>query len=149
MYNYRYPYYPNDESYYRQQQLISDIEKAINGQYSAISCYERLARMAPTMTEREQIQEIRQDEVRHYQQFVAIYANLTGKQPQPKIVEECPNNYLEGLEFALQDEQKTTDFYLNISDEATTPQIKRTFRRAAADEQNHAVWFLYYYVKNR
>lgn len=149
MYNYGYHYYPYNEDYYRQQQLTGDIEKAINGQYSAISCYEKLSRMAPTMAEREQILEIRQDEVKHYQQFIAIYTNLTGKQPQPQIIEECPDNYLEGLEFALQDEQKTTDFYLDISDQATTPQIRRTFRRAAADEQNHAVWFLYYYMKNK
>lgn len=27
--------------------------------------------------------------------------------------------------------------------------IKETFRRAAADEQNHAVWFLFYSMKNK
>ena len=51
------------------------------------------------------------------------------------------------MEFALKDEQQTVDFYLEISDEATNQFVKEAFQRAAADEQNHAVWFLYYFVK--
>ncbi|KYD11778.1 hypothetical protein B4119_4180 [Parageobacillus caldoxylosilyticus] len=56
---------------------------------------------------------------------------------------------MEGLEYALKDEQETVDFYLDISDETNDPYIKEVFRRAAADEQNHAVWFLYYFIKNK
>ncbi|WP_462410894.1 ferritin-like domain-containing protein [Neobacillus sp. Marseille-QA0830] len=128
-------------------QLIGDIERAINGEYSAIDCYAKLANLARNQQEREQILEIRQDEIKHYQHFVQIYQNLTGRQAQPKIIEDCPNTYVAGLEFALQDEQKTVDFYLEISDMATDPYIKEVFNRAAKDEQNHAVWFLYYFVK--
>ncbi|QGQ44444.1 ferritin-like domain-containing protein [Metabacillus sediminilitoris] len=127
--------------------LISHIEKAINGEYSAINCYSKIAELAPNEEVKKQILEIRQDETKHFQQFVQIYGNLTGRQPQPKIVEECPNSYKSCLEFALKDEQKTVDFYLDIADESTNPRIKEAFRRAAADEQNHAVWFLYYFVK--
>jgi hypothetical protein len=36
---------------------------------------------------------------------------------------------------------------MDIEDESTNPVIKESFRRAAADEQNQAVWFLYYFVK--
>ncbi|TKI89263.1 ferritin-like domain-containing protein, partial [Bacillus wiedmannii] len=57
--------------------------------------------------------------------------------------------YLQGLEFAIQDEQKTVDFYLEISDEASDAHLKELLRRIAADEQNHAVWFLYYFVKTK
>jgi rubrerythrin len=39
------------------------------------------------------------------------------------------------------------DFYLEITDYTTSSYIKEVFRRAAADEQNHAVWFLYYFSK--
>ncbi|MBK5441663.1 hypothetical protein JFU13_01025 [Peribacillus sp. TH24] len=42
--------------------------------------------------------------------------------------------------------RKQLIFYLGIADEVTNPSIKEAFRRAAADEQNHAVWFLYYLV---
>ncbi|WP_251548589.1 ferritin-like domain-containing protein [Neobacillus muris] len=130
-------------------QLITDIQHAINGEYSAIDCYAKLANLAGNQKEREQILEIRQDEIKHYQHFVQIYQNLTGSQPQPKITEDCPSTYLEGLEFALQDEQKTVDFYLDISDYVTDPMIKEVFKRAALDEQNHAVWFLFYYAKTK
>ncbi|WHY01112.1 ferritin-like domain-containing protein [Neobacillus sp. DY30] len=143
-----YPFKNNYNVNYRQtDNLVSDIERAINGEYSAIQCYANIARMAPTEQVRNQILEIRKDEQKHLQQFVQIYMSLTGRQPQPKIVEGCPNNYREGLEFALLDEQKTVDFYLDIADETNNQFIKEMFRRAAADEQNHAVWFLYYLFK--
>lgn len=127
--------------------LAADIEKAINGEYSAIKCYAKLARLAQNEEAKKRILEIRQDEMNHFQTFGQIYADLTGRQPKPKASEECPEQYIDGLEFALKDEQETVDFYLGIADEATNPSIKEAFRRAAADEQNHAVWFLYYLVK--
>ena len=37
---------PNDT------QLVNDIQKAINAEYSAIACYEKLAKMAPPKDER-------------------------------------------------------------------------------------------------
>ncbi|MFJ7724875.1 ferritin-like domain-containing protein [Neobacillus sp. NPDC097160] len=127
--------------------LVQDLEKAINGEYSAIECYARLANLAPHQKAREQILEIREDEIKHYQQFVQVYRGLTGMPPQPKIIEGCPSVYVKGLEFALEDEQKTVDFYMEIADAAKDPFIIEVFRRAAADEQNHAVWFLYYFSK--
>ncbi|WLD94242.1 ferritin-like domain-containing protein [Alkalihalobacillus sp. AL-G] len=130
---------------YRQtetQGIIEDIRNAINGEYSAIQCYQKLAQKAPNRQQREQIQEIRQDEIKHYQRFMQIYTSLTGQQPQPQITEECPDNYTEGLIASFKDEQETTDFYLEFSEQARTPYIKEVFRSAAADEQNHAVWFL-------
>jgi rubrerythrin len=139
--------YYYDNSNRQTKKLMSNIEKAINGEYSAIQCYTKLAELAPSKGVRKQILEIRQDEVKHFQQFVQIYGSLTGRQPEPKISEKCPNTYLNGVEFALKDEQQTVDFYLEISDEATNQFVKEAFQRAAADEQNHAVWFLYYFVK--
>ncbi len=143
-----YPFTNYHDALYRQTtNFVSDIEKAINGEYSAIDCYARLANLAPTQKEREQILEIRQDEIKHYQQFVQIYHSLTGKPPQPKISEECPSVYIKGLEFAIEDEQETVDFYMDIADTASDSFIKEAFRRAAVDEQNHAVWFLYFFSK--
>lgn len=145
-----YPFTNYYDALYRQTNtLVSDIEKAINGEYSAIECYARLANLARNQKEREQILEIRQDEINHYQKFVQIYHTLTGGPPQPKLNEECPNVYVKGLETALEDEQKTVDFYLEIADKATDPYVKEVFNRAAKDEQNHAVWFLYYFTKNK
>lgn len=129
--------------------LISDIAKAINGQYSAAACYEQLARMAPNDEERNQILEIRNDELRHLQVFSQFYTSLSGRKPTPHIVEECPSDYRAGLNFAFKDEQETVDFYLDIADKSPDPLIKDHFRRASADEQNHAVWFLYFLTRDQ
>lgn len=77
---YNWNYY---DSYRQNDKLIRDIEKAINGEFSAISCYAKLANMAPNAAERNQILEIRNDEIKHFHHFVQIYTNLTGQQPKP------------------------------------------------------------------
>lgn len=143
------PYYvPNNNNFYRSTldtQLLSDIQKAINAEYSAIYCYERLASMAPTQETRDKILEIQTDEKRHLEEFSRIYQNLTGRQPSYQIIEECPNNYQAGIEFAFKDEQEAVDFYLDIADRSQDVTIKDRFQRAASDEQNHAVWFLFFF----
>ncbi|TJY42269.1 ferritin-like domain-containing protein [Cohnella pontilimi] len=141
MYDYGYDFRPQADP-----TLIQNLTKAINGEYSAISCYERLARLAPNEEVRRQILEIRQDEIRHFHIFSQIYTVLTGRQPVPQITESCPAEYRAGLQFAFKDEQDTVDFYLAASDQARDPFIKESFRRIAADEQNHAVWFLYFLI---
>jgi len=130
------------------QQLLNDLTQSINGEYSAIHCYEQLAKKAPNEEERKQILEIRDDEMKHFHTFSNLYVQLTGKKPVPKIIESCPRDYCDGLQFALKDEQKTVDFYHEIADRTKNRSIRKKFRRAAVDEQNHAVWFLYYYVKH-
>lgn len=88
------------------------------------------------------ITEIREDEIRHFHEFSALYMFLIKRQPVPEISEPCPDRYREGLRFAFEDEQDTVDFYLHVADRANHPYMRHVFRRAAADEQNHAVWFL-------
>lgn len=133
----------------QENQIVSDIMKAINGEFSAVACYEQIARMSPTQEARDQILEIRQDEVRHLRVFSEIYTSLTGRQPTPQITEPCPMNFRAAVLAAFKDEQETTDFYLDIAEKTTDSYIKEQFKRAAADEQNHAVWFLYFLTQNR
>jgi rubrerythrin len=128
--------------------LLNDIQIAINAEYSAVACYEKLAKMAPTQDERDRILEIQKDEKRHLAEFSRIYTNLKGRQPSYQISEECPDNYESGIVFAFKDEQVAVDSYLDISDKAQDITIKDRFRRAASDEQNHAVWFLFFIQKN-
>lgn len=150
--HYIYNNYPFSHTYFRNTldvSLINDIQKAINGEYGAIECYEQLSRMAKSQIEKDQIPEIRQDEIRHFEEFSRIYRELTGRQPVVENIEKCPNQFKEGVEFAFRDEQETVDFYLDIADKAQNPVIKEAFRRAAADEQNHAVWFLYFLLNKQ
>ncbi|TMU87566.1 DUF2202 domain-containing protein [Bacillus sp. BHET2] len=140
------------DGYVRSQEnltLVNNLQKAINGEYSAIACYEKLAMLATSKEERERILEIRKDEKRHYKAFSDIYIHLTGVQPSPQLQEGCPDSYKKGLEFAMKDEQETVDFYYSVSDGVQETFIKDTLRRAAADEQNHAVWFLFFMIQNK
>ncbi|WP_248924176.1 ferritin-like domain-containing protein [Paenibacillus hamazuiensis] len=137
-----YPY-PAPFRYAADAGLVADIVKAINGEYSAIACYEGLSALAPGEEERNRILEIRQDEIGHFRVFNEIYYMLTGKRHEPQMTESCPSEYRAGVMFAFKDEQETVDFYHEIADKAHHPYIKEQFRRAAADEQNHAVWFLF------
>ncbi|MGE6630906.1 ferritin family protein [Bacillus sp. NPDC077027] len=140
-----YGYYYNAPYDVRQNtQLIPDLEKAINGEYSAIQCYEKLAQKAQNPEVKKTIQEIRQDEVRHYHNFTKLYYALTGKSPKPKITDPCPDDFKQGLTHAFKDEQNTVDFYLSVSDYVQDAGTKELFKRTAQDEQNHAVWFLYF-----
>jgi rubrerythrin len=148
---YYYHYAPQyNDSYHMQNdvQLVDDIQTAINAEYSVIACYEKLAKMAPTEDEKNRILEIQKDEQRHLEEFSKIYTNLTGRTPSYQIIAECPDNYRAGIEFAFKDEQETVDSYLDIADKANDLVIKERFRRAAADEQNHAVWFLFFFSKS-
>ncbi|MFY0760502.1 ferritin-like domain-containing protein [Metabacillus dongyingensis] len=137
-------------SYYRTNQAeIDQIAKALAGEYNAIQCYEQMANLAKNEEEKKQIMEIRNDEINHYQTFAAIYQSLSGMQYNPKQTEECPGDYFSALTAAFKDEQETVDFYLDIAENASSPYIRKQFKRASADEQNHAVWFLYYFIQNK
>lgn len=126
------------------KEVLNDISKAINGEYTAIYCYELLANQAPNNEIKKRILEIRSDEIRHYETFWHLYISLTGKKPSPQITKQCPADYRSGVLAAFIDEQKTVDFYHDISRNTDNPVIRDAFTRASADEQNHAVWFLYF-----
>lgn len=124
--------------------IIANIAKAINDEYSTIYCYEQLANQAPNLETKNRILEIRNDEIRHYYLFSNIYTSITGRKPSPQITEQCADNFQSGVLAAFKDEQETVDFYHEIAREANDAFIKESFQQAAADEQNHAVWFLYF-----
>ncbi|MGE7977337.1 ferritin-like domain-containing protein [Psychrobacillus sp. NPDC093200] len=125
-------------------EVLSDILKAIDGEFTAISCYELLADQASNADIKKRILEIRNDEIRHYETFWYLYISLTGKEPSPKINRQCPADYRSGILAAFIDEQETVDFYHDIARNTDNPVVRDTFTRASADEQNHAVWFLYF-----
>ena len=125
-------------------EVLNNIAKAINGEYTAISCYGLLANQAPNAEIKNRILEIRKDEIRHYETFWHLYFSLTGKQPSPQITKQCPTDYKSGVLASFMDEQETVDFYHQIARSTNNPVIKNAFTQASADEQNHAVWFLYF-----
>jgi rubrerythrin len=126
------------------KELVNDLTKTINGEYTAIYCYELLASQAPNTEVKNRILEIRNDEIRHYQMFSHLFTLLTGKQPSPQVTKQCPSDFRSGVLAAFIDEQETVDFYHEMARKTNNPLIKEPFLQASSDEQNHAVWFLYF-----
>ncbi|MED3626399.1 ferritin family protein [Bacillus subtilis] len=139
-----YSYYPYPVPYREDPVLIRNLQKAINGEFSAIQCYRKLAELAHSDEVRKQIEEIRRDEIRHLREFSTLYGSITSKHIMPKQTEECPDNFTRALDAAFKDEQETVDFYLRAAEETSNLKAKGVFTR---DEQNHAVWFLYYLME--
>ncbi|ARV44794.1 ferritin family protein [Bacillus inaquosorum] len=142
-----YSYCPYPAPYREDPVLIRNLIKAINGEFSAIQCYRKLAELTRRDEVRKQIEEIRRDEMRHLREFSTLYGAITGKHIMPKQTEECPDTFTRGLDAAFKDEQETADFYLRAAEETPNLKAKGIFTRAARDEQNHAVWFLYFLMK--
>nr|WGD89287.1 ferritin family protein [Bacillus subtilis] len=142
-----YSYYPYPVPYREDPVLIRNLQKAINGEFSAIQCYRKLAELAHSDEVRKQIEEIRRDEIRHLREFSTLYGSITSKHIMPKQTEECPDNFTRGLDAAFKDKQETVDFYLRAAEETSNLKAKGVFTRARRDEQNHAVWFLYYLME--
>lgn len=127
-----------------QYSVLNDLTKAMDGEHEAICFYEMLANMAPNASIKNRILEIRKDEIRHFQTFEHIYFCLTGCHYYPQTQPACPKNFLQGIDKAFHDEQETVDFYHSVARKVQEPCISHTFSEAASDEQNHAVWFLYF-----
>ncbi|MDG5789676.1 ferritin-like domain-containing protein [Evansella sp. AB-P1] len=126
------------------RELLSHLITVINEEYTSIYLYKQMEKNAPTIKQKEVIKEIRQDEIRHFNQFSELYYSIKGEKYEPELLRKCPSNYLESLRDAFIDEQSATDFYLALSDQSFHPQINQMFQRASADEQNHAIWLLYF-----
>lgn len=132
------------QCYMSTNELIADLTTALSGEYNAIHCYEILANQAPNQEMKNRILEIRNDEMRHYHMFAQIYYSITGAQPVSELTEECPDNFNSGVRAAFINEQETVDFYHKTARKYNNPMIKEAFTQASEDEQNHAVWFLYF-----
>ncbi|PEJ59557.1 MULTISPECIES: ferritin-like domain-containing protein [unclassified Bacillus (in: firmicutes)] len=149
MYSYQNP--NNYYDYYRQlnAELERDIEKAINLKYNAINCLAQLGQQAPNDATKVVINEIREDDVRHYEAFQQVYRILTGRTIEAKITQVCGKTFKQGIEALFIGEQYDSRFYLKIADSTTNQTVKNVFNRAAIEDGIHANWFLYFMIKTK
>ncbi|WP_051314643.1 ferritin-like domain-containing protein [Alteribacter aurantiacus] len=122
---------------------INNIARTMNIVYTSIFCLEVLAQLAPNQEERNRLLAIRVEEFRHYRMFAELYFTLTGREHSPQMMAVCPSEYKSGLREAFFNKQNNVAFYLKVAEQADVPAVRNTFRRAAWDEQNHAVWLLF------
>lgn len=122
--------------------FLESLQSIINKKYLAKYRYGKLINEARTTAEADIIRNIIVDELKHYEQMTAMYHSLTGREPNPDISREWLEEDNQVIYASFIAEQKNVPLYLNLSERAPTPLFKKQFERAAADEQNHAVWFL-------
>lgn len=135
---YDYQHGNHSDSIFRENQnLIQDINKAINNEFSAIHYYTRLAELAPNEQFRQGVLDVRQDEIRHFSRFSRSFLELTGHFPNISLKVDLPESFKKGIQHSIKDEKGTVPFYKEIASKITNPQIQNRFLRAAADEQRH------------
>lgn len=126
--------------------VLGDLGRAADEQSHAIHYYGKLIELAPDEEDRSIITEIRQDEIGHFNLFSSLYTHFSGRRP-PLTPGPEPSSLEEGVKFAIRDELNTVDFYNAAADRARDAYVQAAFRRSALDEQQHAGWFLYMWLK--
>lgn len=132
------------------REFAEEIRKAIMGEAEAISFYRRLYQMTRCEEDREIIGEITRDEERHYRTLYSLYQSLTGQRPEPERGEgEMPENYLEGLFEAVEDETEAADSYSELYVATQDLTIRDLLYEITIDELRHASLLNLLYAKHR
>ncbi|WP_027963649.1 ferritin family protein [Halalkalibacillus halophilus] len=124
--------------------LVDDLLHALTIENNAIEQYTKLADIAPNKIIQDQILLIKGAETIHYRHFSHFYTQMTGEIYTPQIPLDISTSYTESLHDAFKEKQNTVTFYYDLAERSNNPYVKEKFRRAAVDEQNHAVWLLYF-----
>ncbi|MCR4399064.1 MAG: ferritin-like domain-containing protein [Firmicutes bacterium] len=121
---------------------LAEIQRAIEGEASAIQDYSKLLCMAPSDEDRENLRAIIADETKHFLSFRALYWRLTGVCPPP-VVARPPAfaGYAEGLRESFYDELHDARFYRSIMLSTCDPGVACVFYEASTDEMMHATRF--------
>lgn len=103
--------------------------------------YHCLMELAPNETAEKMIESIRNDEIKHFKMFRAIYEELTCRPfcgiSKPEFSE--PENYCEALEKALAGELKAVEFYRRIMFGLCTRWQRDMLFEIITDELKHSV----------
>ena len=125
------------------------LEKAIRDEVEAIRLYDHLIEMAPDQFQKDVIIEIRDDEVRHLNNFQAVYCRFMGctyDYPEPQVPR--PKNYCRGLVDAFNDELEAYEFYKANYFCNRDSFVKKAYLDARLDENEHAQWFNNFIVRH-
>lgn len=147
---YKYPYsypYMYDPGLQKALQLI---RRAVAGETKDKLFYEYLISLAPNQEEKDIIAGIRDDEMKHFKMFRAIYRDITGQNPMPLGEEtyEEPASYLEGVQQALFGELGAVEMYRKIYFGLITRKHRDMLFEIITDELRHAGMYNYIYTRN-
>lgn len=122
------------------QQALEFIKEAVQGERNDELFYDQLIKLAPNREQALMITSIRDDERGHNQMFRGMYRDLTGHDVPSGHAEsyEPINNYISGLQKAIQGEWSAVEKYRKIWFGLPNGVYKDTVLGIILDELKHA-----------
>lgn len=125
------------------QRFLDHLEKIVNAEHHAIQIYGKLLELTQNKMFRNIIENIRNDEKRHFQTFSEIYTQLTHGKQAVLTDATLPKSFINGVDDSVKDELEDSKFYQDTAQVTTNEPIRRHLMNASHDEQRHATWFMY------
>lgn len=133
------------------QMALELIKEALAGETEDRLFYEYLISTAPSNEDKNIIQGIRDNEIKHFGMFRQLYKDLTGQMPPSVTQEEFtkPSSYCEGLKMAIMGEQSAVEKYRKILFVLTDRNQINKMVEIITDELRHGILYNYLYSKNK
>lgn len=126
------------------------IEEALAGEEEDRLFYSYLIKSAPTVEDRQIIEGIRDNEIKHHSLFLKLYSELTGGTP-PQLPGERfvpPTSYCEGLQRSIIGEESAVAKYRQILYAMQNRIHINMLTEIITDEIRHGILYTYLYSKN-
>jgi rubrerythrin len=125
------------------QQLIQEIEKAMQDQATAAAFYQELMDQAGDPVVKDYINHAREDEIKHYRMLGDLHREIAGRpfDARPQKVEYA--NLAAGLFRAMNNEYEAMEFYRGIYLRNPEKRVRDVFFELMTDELEHATRFNY------
>ena len=127
------------------------VRQATEGEAEDRAFYEYLISIAPSQEDRDIIEGIRNDEMKHFKLFRQLYFDITGERlpsAQPAPFEQ-PASYCEGLKKALLGEQGAVVKYRRVLFAMRNRRHINMITEIITDELRHLGLYNYLFSKNR
>ena len=119
--------------------IVEMLKSGITGEKQAVTRYQQLADLSLTTEQKQEINSIRKQEMRHYDILQEIYEDITGREYTPETVRESmPANWCEGLKAAICDELKAAEEYSELACCLICMRHKEKIISIINDEKCHA-----------
>ena len=129
---------------------LQELLKAMTGELEAQRYYSELIKLTNDPQEKEIINMIINDEKKHFLSFRNLYIAITGVEPPiPEIPTPKIENFVAGVEKSILDELEAYEFYKTVYISTSNLHVKDIFFQAFTDEIEHAIYFNYFYTKNK
>ena len=127
------------------------IRQATEGEAEDRASYEYLISIAPSQEDRDIIDGIRNDEMKHFKLFRQLYFDITGEKLPPAQTApfEQPASYCEGLKKALLGEQSAVVKYRRVLFAMRNRRHINMMTEIITDELRHLGLYNYLFSKNR